>query len=247
MPRPRFTMADLNEKEAAVFYLWDEYDYTRLGLTRAVEEVYGYDQKTATQHACRLLRLAKFKDVMLEASLTNLDIMAPHAGRILEEMLTTGMVHGQPVKPNIIVKIAKDVHDRAHGTAVNRSRLEIEDVTERNPRQLRSEIADMLKALPESDRKTFLIAAGVSGDVIDVEAEPVVVDPEAPWGYSVVTGEPKKPPHRRMKTRLPGPLAYRPPEDQMTEVEKRIASIKAKRTAEVRKKMSEDTPGTDDE
>lgn len=247
MPRKKFTYADLTDKEAEVFHAWDRHDFTRLGLTRAVQEVYGYDRETATQHASRLLRQAKFKDVMEEASLQNLDIMAPYAGRIMEEMLTQGTVHGQPVKPELVFKVAKEIHDRSHGTAVSRSKIEIEDVTERNPRQLRAEIADMLKALPEQDQKLLLSAAGVSGEVIDVHAEPVIVDPEAPWGYSVQTGEPKKKPGAPFKRRFPKPPPSVPPSENMTVIERRIASIKKKRADEVRKKLHEIDPDTDDE
>lgn len=247
--RKKFTRADLTEKEAQTFDLWEESGFGRLALTRAIEKVYGYAPTTASQHACRLLRSAVWKDAIEEASLMNLHVLAPSASRVLEDMMETGMIHGKPIKPELIFKVAKEIHDRAHGSSVARSRIEVEDVTDRPAIELRREIADMLKTLPEADRKTFLAAAGVSMDVIDVEAEPVIVDPEAPWGWNPKTGEPYKDPganRRGSKRRLPGPDAYRPPQDSMSPVERRIAALKAKRAKEIAR-MSDNVPGADDE
>lgn len=178
---------------------------SRTAATEAVMAVYGYDRKTATVYANRLLKHKNILAVLRDLTIASFAPAAVAANEQLVEILTTGMWHGQKVKPSDGLKVIKEVLERGIGPVVHKSELEVHD--NRSLQEVKAAIVQKLENLSPEDRALIV---GRLGGAIDVEvAEVGGIDPEAPWGRKV-DGAPKEKTGRKGKRLLPGPDAHRP-------------------------------------
>lgn len=231
MARPRkFSRSDLTDKQEKFLDAYIASGGSREAATHAVIAVYGYEKQAASAQASRLLKSDKIRDCLSEEVFTSQAAMAFVAQERLNEILTTGMWFGQPVKAADGLKAVAQALDRG-GFAIAKSvemNLTVED--NRSQKEMLAEVRGMFAQLSDTEKAALLQAIGrTEAEVMDADFE--VIDPQAPWGRKD-DGTPKQKPGAKPieKRILPGPDAYRPvAKDHIAELKDRIRKRKLKR------------------
>lgn len=206
----------LSEKQQA----WvDEYiarGGSRSAATDAVVSVYGYEPRIATSYASRMLRNDNIREVLGDMTIASFAPLAVLANEQLVEMLTTGLWHGQIVKPSDGLKAIKEVLERGIGPVVQKRELEITD--NRSLKEVQASLVDKLSQLTDDDKRKLGLSIG---QAIDAEFE--AVDPAAPWGRKKDGTAKQKPGVPAIEKRvLRGPDAFKP------EIKSELAKMKAR-------------------
>lgn len=239
-PKRRAKLEDLTEKQQKFVELYVSMGGTREAATEAYMLAFGQDNKSyASRSAGRLLKDQRVQEVLVDETVSSFSAQAVIAADKLGDIIQTGMWFGQAVKPNDGLKAISMALERSVGPIAMLHKHEHEHSTgDMSPEQIRSQIFQELALLSDADKHQFLTL--LKGDDTVIEIEALEVDPDAPWGRKK-DGTPKEKPGREAnagKRVLPGPEAYKPPEEG--ELQKRIRLLKEKKLREMRKEVASD-------
>lgn len=227
---PKYTIDDLTDQQREFVEKYMESGGDRAAARDIVKQVYNCTtEASVTSTTYRLLNSDKIKDVMADRVLTSFAPMAVTAANALNEMIETGMWHGQIVKPADAIRAITKVLDRGIGSVVNHTEHHIKD--ERSREELEQAVKDKINQLSETDRRKLISEGVIDADFTEVSDISEVVDPAAPRGRKSDGSARQRPGRKPEKRRLPGPDAFIPETDSKSDVDMVRTLINKKKRA----------------